>query len=63
MGKKGLEDSLVVLLLGDGGDDDDDDNDDDEEHDANNDHGQLHVLAAHLALERGGLLLEHRRAV
>ena len=60
---EGRRDKLVVLLLGDCGDNDDDDNDHNEEHDADNDHGQLHVLAAHLALERGGLLLEHRRAV
>ena len=49
----------ALSLAGDGNCDDDDDDDDDRNDDTDDDKSQLHVLAAHGALEAMRLLLEH----
>jgi len=55
-----LEEVLAALfVLSNGHGDDDDDDDDDDNNETNDDQSQLHVLAAHGALETMRLLLEH----
>ena len=55
-----LEEVLAALfVLSNGHGDDDDDDDDDDNNETDDDQSQLHVLAAHGALETMRLLLEH----